>query len=272
MRRLLLAVWLAAGVALLIHDALTGGGIAGYLLYREIVGFGSVEPTVTYIAVAVPLAAAPAFLLLPRSRKSVPEAPLSAGRRRIVLIAGSLAACILAGVAVLAVREARAVPDREAPVVRVVLDASPPEPAPPPGARVVLRGTPRSTRSVSYDEVITGKYSPDIRHSHNYVPVTEAGWTPDRPVHFITDLRGATALPGLPPLPSTKYQETSPGVLLADVPTWLVWAFAARGITLAPDARLHTTDASGVRETWYGIATAAAVFALAALFSGMVIR
>jgi len=272
MRRIALSLWLASGVALLVHDAITGGGVAGYLLYREITDLGAIETAPTYVGLAVPLIALPAFLLMPRGRKLMAEPPLTPRARRVTIILSGLGACVLAGVAMLALNQARSVPGRDAPVVRLALDATPLS-LPPGGVRVILRGAPRMARSVSYREVISGRYGPDVQHSHDLVPLTEADWTPERPVRFVTDLRGSTRLPGLPPIPGVAYQETAPGVLLTDaVPTYLVRAFAARGVTLAADARLHTTDAAAARETWYGIATVAAVFAAASMLAGWVIR
>src|SRR5690242_4447015 len=90
--RLALWVWLVAGVTAFAHDAVTGGGLAGMLLYRELTAYGTVEPIITYIGIAVPLFAVPAFMLLPRSRKRIAEAPATRAQRRLqLLISGAVA-------------------------------------------------------------------------------------------------------------------------------------------------------------------------------------
>ena len=176
MRRIVLSLWLAAGVALLLHDAVTGGGIAGILLFHEIADHGTMEPIPTYIGLAIPLIMVPAFLLLPRRRVKRAEQPLTPLARRLSVAAGGVMACALGVVAIFAVIQGRAVPGRDAPVARLDLDATKANPVPTGNTRVILRGTPRTNHAVDYDEVINGKFGPDTRHSHNFVPITQADW------------------------------------------------------------------------------------------------
>lgn len=265
--RIALFACLAVGLAVVVHDAATGGGIAGYLVYREIVDLGITEPTFTYVGIAIPFVLVPGFLLL-RSFGKTGVPPMTPFVRRVTRIGGTVAGISLVAVAIFGVVRAIAVPGEDAPVVRVVLDATTPDTDPPSSARIVLRGTPRLDQSVDYHDVVSSaKVSHAPRELHTIVPMTAANWTQERPVQFVTDLGDASDLAGPPPLPGIKYRETKSGVLVPGaVPGYLVRAFAAQGIVLAPNARLHTTSARSAEDPWIGTAIVAGFSAFAILF------
>jgi hypothetical protein len=263
-RRLLLWSWLIAGAALLAHGGLTGGGLAGFVLWQEIRFAGAIEPVVTHIGLAVPLFAVPAFLLMPPRRGEAPDTS-SGGWARWAL-SGCLAG-VFAMAAALAAVQAAGIPAAAAPVVRV-----PAEQPAPPGAfrtRVAVTGRLLPQFAVDYSEVSTGRYAPTKTSVHSIMPMVGADWADGRPVHYMTDTLGATSLPGLPAGLGRAPTGTRSGVLLpGGVPGYLRTALASRGVVLADDAVLHTPDLAGAREGWWGFAAAAAALALASLAIG----
>ena len=269
--RIVMFVWLIAGVALLLHDAMTGGGIAGYLQYRELIAYGEIDTATTYAGLAVPLVVVPAFILMPRRRGRAKEAPMTPVGRRKQRIISMGAACLLVGLAILAVCQVYTLPASDAPVVRLAMGTKGSGVRPPANVRVVLRGTPRLDRSVQYTDMLRGRHGSDTI-SHNFVAMTEDDWTPDRPVRFITDLGEAVQLPGLP-WPGVTERDTRPGALLSHaIPDYLRRAFAARGIVLAQDVLLHRTDVRNLRQSWFVVAIVPGALAVLCLLGGFLIR
>jgi hypothetical protein len=262
--RLLLWIWLIAGAALLAHGGLTSGGLAGFVLWQEIRFAGAIQPAVTHIGLAVPLIAAPAFLLMPPRHGEAADAPGGGWVR------WALSAC-LAGVfavaAGLAAVQAAGIPAAGAPVLRVPAE----QPAAPNAfrARVSLTGRLLPQFAVDYSEVSTGRYTPTETSVHSIMPLVGAEWADGQPIHYVTDTLGATSLPGLPAGLGRGPTGTRSGVLLpGGVPGYLRAALASRGVVLANDAVLHTPDLAGAREGWWGFAGAAAALALASLAIG----
>lgn len=281
-RRRLLWAWLALGALLMIHDAVTGGGLAGYLLYREIAGFGAIEPVLTRVGLGAVLVLVPAFCLLPprRMRGSpgpAPRTPDTPMEKRAVMAAGGLIAALLTLVCAHAALQAQATPTSGASVVRIAIGG--PGGAIHPADRdlVVLQGEPQPDQAVRYDEVTNGKHGPSIHHRRTFAPITEPGWTPDRSVRAIveigedeTGLMGpksiAPFLSSDPQAPPPGVQETAPGVLtMGGVPGYLRLAFADRGVKLAPDAGLHVENIKAVHDDRMGMAILSGLFAAFAL-------
>ena len=52
-------------------------------------------------------------------------------------------------------------------------------------SRAVLVGTPQRSYWVRYKEALTGRFGTGTEFSHSFVPVTESGWSPDRPVPIL---------------------------------------------------------------------------------------
>src|SRR5271163_2224894 len=74
-RLIALYLWLAAGAAIWLHGVITGGGPAGWVLYRALLATGRVSPSLTHGAAAVVLCLPPAALLLRRTRRQAEPRP-----------------------------------------------------------------------------------------------------------------------------------------------------------------------------------------------------
>jgi hypothetical protein len=136
----------------------------------------------------------------------------------------------------------------------------------------MLQGTPQLDHEVVYDELTVGMLGHNLNEAHRLVPLTGPSWTPGQPVYFVTDLLDATEFAGSS-LPGTTLRATGPGVIVQSaIPGWVRDAFAERGITLAADARLHTTDWRGQRNSWYAITAMAAVAAVLCMLVGIALR
>ncbi len=265
--RTLLLVWLIAGAALLGHDAATGGGLAGWLLLWQFDAFEAVAPALTYAALAILLVAVPGVLLL-RQRA---QAGALAARRSQWTVSVALAASL--GVfSVMALQQAGKVPNDNAPLVRFTIFGSAATAPLLPDDRVILQGVPQTDHAIAYDELTLGKLGHALNEPHRFVPMTGADWTATTPVHFLADIRGAEQLPGAA-LPGTSLRATAPGVLLQDaVPAWLRDAFAARGVVVADDARVHSADLRGERTGWFMASMATGLAAVLCLLAGVAMR
>jgi len=253
-RRILYWVWLAVGFATFIYGLNQGGGPAGWLLAWEVARFGRLWDAETHLLLSIPLVFAPIAVLahdadLHRKRRLNPEQ--MAGRLAWIFGGIGVGLALAAG---MVYGHSRSFPQPGAPPVRIALDeisasGSVPE------RRSVLMGTPQRRYSVAYSVVIIHRLLPATEYSHLLIPMTRSTWTPAEPVRFLVDTHG------LPTDGTTK-----PGLLLkGQVPIYIRTVFRERGVLLADDVMLHSTDRDAGRKNWYVAAGLSAIGALLSL-------
>jgi hypothetical protein len=234
-RKQLYWLWLGLGIALFLHGIITGGGLAGALLYWELETFNAVKPATTHALLSIPLIFAPIILLA-----------ASAGQHRTVqrdvvqrlqhissvfLIVGS-ALLIIAG---LAFWRTFFLPDPKATPLQIILDDLPSSAA-VLEHRSVLVGTPRPQYMLGYDEVLSGRFR-TTRYGHHIIPMTPSDWTPDRPVRFLVDTRGTPVENALRQTPGSQRYTTRRGLLLRNrLPAYVLAGLERKGPIIANDA------------------------------------
>jgi hypothetical protein len=249
--RRLAIVWLALGTIIFLHGALTGDGLAGALLYRQLVATHTASPMTVSELLIFPLCVVPLAVLLLTQGPS-PAAPpssiqatqLSPARGFLLggLFGGAIAlslqpgrdarlriaALALGAVAVLALATAGWTLMRNyfALDYAAVIDLDTAQPIPPArGARIT--GTARPSFALSYRE------DSEVRGTaygtyHVLLPLTPAGWRPADPVHILADIDGQH-------LPSGDHIFTMQGALTPKPPGYVRHALRDEGLMLADD-------------------------------------
>jgi hypothetical protein len=199
----LLWLWLAAGFAVFLHGAITGGGLAGRWLYHDLVTSHEVSPDFVNEVLFVGLCVPPLAVLAWRGRRlSGPRIrgtpPVAAFRRMAKIF-------LAAGVAFGAIGG----------ILWIVLDTG--ADTRPPGGSVSskeLGGPPRFL--FNYDVVVYGK-THTYRHQHSLWAVSAGGRTA-----AIIDAREVDRFPG--------------AVLrTGGLPAYVVWALRAGGLPVPDD-------------------------------------
>lgn len=245
-------LWLGLGVAVFFHGVNTGGGVAGILLYRELEWLGEVFPA-THLLLSIPLIFLPIILLAQGAdRRRIAPIDVAASAKRLgkwFKIGG----LILAGSAGLCYWRTTLLPNPYAIPQRIVVDDVP-RAGPVPEYRSVLVGTPQRRYGVRYDEVLRGRFKSSTHWPHNFVPVTQPDWTPDRPVRFLVDTRGN-------PLSSVfsldgnslgqRYASERGLLLRGQLPGFVRIALRKKGLQIADDVMVLSSDRDFGRTAWY---------------------
>jgi uncharacterized protein DUF3592 len=240
-------LWLALGVAVIAYGMITGGGPVGWLMYWELEAWGIIFPE-TYVVLAFLLVILPLIRIAKHSRRWT--APLNLAGKRYTVIG-----LILAGIAGLCFLRTILLPSVDAPPQRLVLDdisatASVPE------HESILVGTPQRKYRVRYTESLRGRASGGVSFAHNFIPVTGSAWTPDQPVRFLID--------GSDPAAS--------GLLLGGkLPGYVRMALEKKGLRIAGDAMVLSSDPDFGRVQWYVIAAFASIGAAVFLLIGFLV-
>ena len=236
-------LWLAAGLAIALHDFTTGGGCYGALVTWSIRRWGSMSSGVFGVPLALALIFPPAGLLFAKSIAARTEAD----RSRALVKGGLIAAGCLFSVAAAAFLRSYAAPDPSASPIRVVLDEAGPEPT---DHTAILVGALRTKYAIAYTV-----YTKLAHYRRVFVPLTPSTWKPGEPVRYLAE-------PAEIEIGADRPYTTGRGMLLHHrVPGYVRTLFKTKGIALADDVMLHT---------WrLGEATADAdVVALASAFGG----
>ena len=261
-------VWFGLGIAVFVLGVATGGGIAGLLLYWQLESFGMVFP-ITHVLLAIPLIFVPIVMICMSREANTwwirPRKPFDAeargkhwGRRFLI---GALIAAVIGGLC----------------YWRTALLPSP--------ARQNRRGLcwtrlgpgrwpsrgpcwwERPDRPISsgYKEALTGRFGTGTEFSHNFVPVTESDWTLDRPVHFLVDTGGE-------PLSTARPYLSDAGILLrGELPVFVRAALKKKGLQVADDALVLSSDPDFGRIPWLVSAAFCAIGTFVGLLFGLVL-
>jgi hypothetical protein len=188
---------------------------------------------------AVALMVPPLLLLLcdPRIRSRTFDDAM----RRTFVKGGLIAGATLFAVALLALGVSWLTPDPHAAPTKIVLDQLAPEALGEHTA--ILVGMPRAGYAVSYEVLLKiGRYR------HTFVPLTPSNWSPDQPVRFLVETTLYEVAGG-------GLHTTGKGLLLRHkVPGYLRDVLQRKGILLADDVMLHTTDSNAATGDWYVLA------------------
>jgi hypothetical protein len=234
MRSWLLWLWLAAGAALFAYGAITGGGAAGWWLYRDLTRTGSVSPSLVHEVMFLIFCVPPLVALAWRGRRRpyrtrAGPPPLDTYRRLAKYFAIAAAAFSVLAVALWQLAGSNTSPAPADVAKRMTVEDLNSNRDPPEGP-LRLIGTARpdlALRYVEMDETKTRSY----RHPHSLLPLAEAGWTPQQPVRVLADLGQEAGLPvRAGPL------ETPPGLLVKhQLPAYVLWALRDKGLMVEHD-------------------------------------
>lgn len=261
MRRIYwLWVWLALSFVLFVYGIETGGGPAGLLLYWELQSIGAVF-AVTHEIVLLALMLYPFLELLAEAKKRGPRVPFDriASAKRTIrrsIIGGAIFAIL----GCLCFLRTMLMPSPNAPPVRIVLDQLSPLAAVEEHESVLV-GKPQRAFRVRYTEELTRRFGKGTSFSHDFVPVTRTDWTPDQPIRFLIDTRGNS--------PS----DIQNGLLLrGELPVFVEWALKKKGLRIADDVLVLSTDSDFGRTPWYVCTAFCAILAYAGLMIALVGR
>jgi len=268
-------LWLTCGGLLLLHGAITGGGVAGSVFGWEYDRYKVVAPTDTWLALALTLAVIPAIVLIVTSRSGGSGIPLRQTPLRHLAIwaaAIGVTSYILGGLCFV---RTLMLPDFASKPFQLILDEAR-EGAPIPEGNAVVIGMAQFGFVVSYDETNGGGKTSVRTDRHRFVPMTPTNWHVGQSVAVVVDsddlrvLDPVTkryrpeqdddpALPARPPLPAR-----SAGMLMTGLmPAFVKTAFARQGLTMAPGVLVQSGYRGAGRDGWY---VGAALFALAGIF------
>jgi hypothetical protein len=258
-------VWFGLGIAVFVHGVATGGGIAGLLLYWQLELFGMVLP-VTHVLLAMPLIVVPIIWISREAetwwihRHRSFDAEISGrlwGRRFII---GGLIAAMIGG---LCYWRTALLPSPDDKPQRIVLDEVGSRTV--AESRAVLVGAPQRSYRVRYKEALTGRFGTGTEFSHSFVPVTESGWTPDRPVRFLIDTGGE-------PLSTARPYLSDAGLLLrGELPVFVRAALEKKGLWVADDVLVLSSDPDFGRTPWLVLAAFCAIGTFVGLLVGLVL-
>jgi hypothetical protein len=250
-----ISLWLLliAGIGALVLGMMTDGGIAGFLLYQELVFLGSVDSPATHAVLFLPLVGFPVAFLAgyaDRHWRPTDRSQMASLRRGIGWTGGIGLALTICGLVTWA--QTLRLPDPATPFRRIVLEGVGREM--PAEGNAVLVGVGQRDRSIEYTVVTTHRLLPGSSRIHRYEPITPGGWTPENPVHFVLYRLDAAESDNPEPV------ETRHGVLLRDqLPGFVRMAFTRQGLRIADDVMVHTDHPREVFDDWY-LATAALGF------------
>ena len=215
-------LWLAAALAIALHDFTTGGGFYGALVSWSIRRWGFMSSGNAGVPLAFALILPPAALLLGRSLAERTEAD----RARALMKGGLIAGGCLFAVAAAAFGFSYAAPDPAAAPVRVVLDEAGPEPT---DHTAILAGALHTRYVIAYTV-----YTKLSHHRRVFVPLTPSAWKPGEPVRYLVE-------PAEIEIGADRPYITGRGMLLHhQVPEYVRTLFKTKGIALADDVMLHT--------------------------------
>ena len=246
-------LWLALGVAVIAYGMITGGGPSGWLVYWELAVWGVIFPE-TYVILAFVLVVLPLIRIAKHSRRWTAPLNLAAnpkqwGKRYTAI------GLILAGIAGLCFLRTILLPSVDAPPQRLVLDEISPT-ASVPEHKTILVGTLQRKYRVRYSEALRGRASGGVSFAHSFIPVTASAWTPDQPVRFLVDGSDATAS----------------GLLLrGKLPGYVRMALEKKGLRVAGDAMVLSTDPDFGRVPWYVTAALSSIGAVVFLLIGFLV-
>lgn len=257
-------VWFGLGIAVFVHGVATGGGIAGLLLYWQLESLGMVFP-VTHILLSVPLIFLPMILISEqagrRIRSHVPfdgEASGMRWGRRF-----RIGALIVAAMGALCYCRTTLLPSPDDQPRRIVLDEV--RSGKVTESRAVLVGTLQRSYRIRYKEALTGRFGTGVEYSHSFVPLTESGWSPDRPVRFLLDTGGQ-------PLSTAQPYSSDAGLLLrGELPVFVRAALEKKGLRVALDVLVLSTDPDFGRTPWLVSAGFCAIGTFVGLTIGLVL-
>ncbi len=258
-------MWFGLGIAVFVHDVATGGGIAGLLLYWQLELFGMVLP-VTHALLAIPLIGVPIIWIsreaetwwIYRRRSFDAESSGKLWGRRFLI--GGLIAAVIGG---LCYWRTALLPSPDDKPQRIVLDEVGSRMV--AESRAVLVGTPQRSYWVRYKEALTGRFGTGTEFSHSFVPVTESGWSPDRPVRFLIDTGGD-------PLSTARPYLSDAGLLLrGELPVFVRAALEKKGLRVADDVLVLSSDPDFGRTPWLVSAAFCAIGTFVGLLVGLVL-
>ena len=258
-------VWVGLGVAVFLYGVATGGGIAELLLYWQLESFGIIFP-VTYVLLSIPLILVPLIWILRESgnRRIRSRTPVNAeasgklwGRRFLI---GGLIVGLIGG---LCYWRTTLLPSPDDKPQRIVLDEV--GPATVAESRAVLVGTPQLSYWVRYKEALTGRFGSGTEFSHSFVPVTESGWSPDRPVRFLLDTGGAPLSKGRP------YSSDAGLLLRGELPVFVRAALEKKGLRVGDDVLVLSGDPDFGRTPWLVSTAFCAIGTFVGLLVGLVL-
>ncbi|HEX3810615.1 MAG TPA: hypothetical protein VHW02_13055 [Rhizomicrobium sp.] len=274
-------IWLAVGAAVFLYGAITGDGLAGALLYSQLIARHEASPRIVSELLFLPLCLAPMALLLSTYRPPPPvpgrasaTPPKNPGRGLLLggLFGGAISMALsrsanprlravslaLGAVALAAFAFAAwsylqsGVTPRYAASVN--LDTEQPL---PPVSAMRISGTARPQFRLSYLE------SSEVRGTsygkfHNYVPLTSANWRVGDPVHVLVDIADE------PDVPRHQSSFKTDGYITPAPGGYVLRALRDKGLTLADDLVVVAKDRDS---TGMAIALTLGVLSLALCFA-----
>jgi len=246
--------WLVLGTLVFLHGAMTGSGLAGLMLYQQLITSHDVSPTAVSGMLFVPLCVAPLAILIVMVRTGTPApapppAPQTgkpADLRRALLLGG-----LFGGAVALALRRGRSANVHLFALIALglaavcfvsaawdllqvgePLDFKPTinldtEQAFPPVREATVTGTLHADLALAYE--VTGE-AKGISYGHavRLVPLTSAAWRPGQPVRVLADAIGGE-------LPADGSRTTQRGFVSPGVPFYVRRAFLDQGVILGDD-------------------------------------
>ena len=257
--RYVAAAWLALGTLVFVHGAMTGSGLAGVLLYHQLVASQDVSPTAVSGLLLFPLCVLPLVILLAtRDRSPTPPQPAADSSEPVALRRALLLGGLFGGAVALLLRGGRSATLRLAALLTLglgvvclltaawdllengnPLDYVPQinldtEQAIPPVREASVTGTIHPSLALAYRETGSAK-GVSYSHAHGLVPLTSAAWRLGQPVRVLADITRTT-------LPADGDRFTQNGFVSHDVPGYVRHAFADRGVTLDDDVVVVRTE------------------------------
>jgi len=232
--------WLILGTAVFAHSLITSdGGIPGLLLYWQLkllsVVFVATTPLLALFLIGIPA------VQLWRSRARGDRAPLD--RRKMAAVyarRSAIAAILLAAAAGLAYWRTLLLPSAVGPARQLSLDELPAT-AMLDEQHCTLAGVLQQKYGTRYEQVLTGR-STHVSVRHSIIPITRPDWTSSQPVRFLVDA----------PHPAGA---TASGLLLrGQLPSYVRRALERKGLHIASDVMVFSTDPDFGRTAWYAAA------------------
>lgn len=256
---------LALGIAVFAYAMITGGGPIGWLLYWEIQTFGIVFSE-TYVVVLFLLFVVPVTDIAKAQGKHFRTAPFDpAARARLWGKRNRITGLILACIAGLSLLRTILLPSPDATPQRVIADTA----ASLPEHEAILVGTPQRKYAVRYSEAVSTRFGRNASYGHNFIPVTGPAWTSDQPVRFLVDTRGDSSSYFFSREAGGERYATVSGLLLrGKLPTYVRMALEKKGLRIAGDVMLLSSDSDFGRFPWYLIAAFSAIGAFGFLLTG----
>jgi hypothetical protein len=243
-------VWLVLGTLVFLHGAMTGSGLAGMMLYHQLVTAHDVSPSTVSELLSLPLCVAPLAILIVLARNSPPPPSRPAPQfgkpvnlRRALLLGG-----LAGGAVALALRRGRSANVRLFALIALgiagvcfafaawdllqvgePLDFKPTvnldtDQAFPPVREATVTGTLQTQLALAYE--VTGEAKGvSYGHAVRLVPLTSAAWRPGQPVRVLADAIGGE-------LPADGSRTTQRGFVSPGVPGYVRRAFSDQGVTL----------------------------------------